>query len=207
MKKYLFLLVTLLLTIATYSWAEQTRDPGPDVGIKVSDGTIVQDIIPSIVVTDVDHWIAHQGAAYIVSDAITVGATDNYEFLFRNLTSDGTHLVHFTFTSTQGDAEITLYENSTVAFVGVTSLPHNANRNYADVSEVIVFTNTSTTAFGTQLEHDIITGGKQSGGSGGSTHEWVLAEDKNYVINYVNNSAQADTITFHLDFLELNLLP
>ena len=204
----IILLIFSALLVAHTSWAASTTVVGgPDTSIKTSGGVVIEDVVPSLVTTEIDHWMAHVGAAYLLSDFMIIPAGGSTEFLFRNTTSSGSHMQHFIFISTQADAEISLYESSTVAFVGTTTVMRNANRNYPDSSEIQVFINASTTDLGVQLEHDIITGTKQTGGSGGSTHEWILAEDTDYIIQYINNSGQEDHMTYHFDFLEVGLLP
>lgn len=207
MKKIILLAFSITL-IAYGAWAAETRvTGGADVSIKTSSGIIIEDILPSMVITTIDHWLVHMGVSYTASDTLSVPAGATYEFYLRNNVSTGTHMTTYSFVSTQGDAAIDFYEESTVAFNGATSIPRNNNRTYSDSAEVEVFTNASTTALGLQLEHDIIIGGKQAGGSGGSVDEWVLNQNTNYVIRYINNSGQADMISYHFDFLEVNLLP
>lgn len=207
MKKSILIVLSIML-IAQSAWAAETRvTGGADVSIKTSGGTVIEDILPSIVTTEIDHWITHMGAAYTASDTLSVGAGVTYEFLVKNTVNTGTHMTDFEFHSTQGDASISFYEGSTVASDGDEITPRNNNRTYSDISNVQVFTNASTTALGLQLEHDIITGGKHSGGRGGDVREWVLAQSTAYIIAYTNNAGQADIISYHFDFLEVGLLP
>lgn len=199
--------ILLVCLFCTFSYAATGFWGGGGVVLRTSTGETIEDILPSIVTTSIDHWIVHMGASYTASDTLSVPAGATYEFYIRNNVSTGTHMTTYSFVSTQGDAAIDFYEGGTVAFNGATSVPRNNNRNYSDSAEVEVFTNASTTALGLQLEHDIIIGGKQAGGSGGSVDEWVLNQNTIYIIRYINNSGQADVISYHFDFLEVNLLP
>ena len=208
MKKKIILLALSITLIAYGAWAAETRvTGGADVSIKTSGGVIIEDILPSMVITTIDHWLVHTGVSYTASDTVSVPSGASYTFYLRNTVSTGTHMTVYSFVSTQGDASVNFYEGSTVADDGDIVPPRNNNRTYSDSAEVEVFANASTTALGTQLEHDIITGGKQSGGSGGSVDEWVLDQNTDYSIVYTNNSGQADVVSYHFDFLEVNLLP
>ena len=196
----------LFFPLQGFSWPVYNASEDA-ISIKTSSGVVIEDVVPSIVTTEIDHWMTHMGVKYTSSDTISVASGAVYEFLIKNTVSTGTHMTLFELHSTQADAMIAFYEGSTVADNGTEVTPRNNNRVYPDASEVQVFTNASTTALGTELEHDIITGGKQSGGSGGDVNEWVLSQSTNYIITYTNNSGQADIVSYHFDFLEVGLLP
>lgn len=199
--------IIVFLYLCSFVYAGVDIVGGGASRIKTSDGSVIEDILPSIVTTEVDHWMTHMGASYTSSDTLSVAAGGVYEFLIKNTVGIGTHMTRFEFHSTQGDASIVFYEGSTVADNGTEVTPRNNNRTYTDSSNVQVFTNASTTALGAQLEHDIITGGKKSGGQGSDVNEWILDQNTNYIITYTNNSGQADVISYHFDFLEVGLLP
>ena len=200
---FLFL---LFFPLQGFSW--EVYNAGKDaVSIKTSDGVIIEDIVPAIVTTEIDHWVTHMGASYTASDTISITSGTVYKFLLKNTVDIGTHMTNFVFHSTQGDASIAFYEGSTMGDNGTEVIPRNNNRTYPDIAHVQVFYNASTTALGTQLEHDIITGGKHSGGSGGDVNEWILDQNTNYVLAYTNNSGSTDVVAYHFDFLEVGLLP
>ena len=202
-----FLVIIGFLCFSTLANAEVQVANGGSVSLKSSDGIIIEDVVPSIVTTEIDHWMTHMGASYTVSDTLSIAAGATYGFLVKNTVDTGTHMTRFEFHSTEGDASIAFYEGSAIGSNGSEVTPRNNNRNYSDSANVQVFINTSTTALGTQLEHDIITGGKQSGGSGGDVEEWVFKQYTAYTFSYTNNSGQADVISYHFDFLEVGLLP
>lgn len=202
-----FIVIIGFLCFCSFAHAEVEVASGGSVSLKSSDGIIIEDVVPSIVTTEIDHWMTHMGTSYTSSDTISVGAGDTYKFLIKNIVDTGTHMTTFEFHSTEGDASIAFYEGSTVADNGTEVTPKNNNRQYADASSVQVFINISTTASGTQLEHDIITGGKQSGGSGGDVEEWIFKQYTAYTLTYTNNSGSADVVSYHFDFLEVGLLP
>jgi hypothetical protein len=206
MFKHLIVVVGVLCFF-TFAYAEVEVVGGGTVSLKSSDGVIIEDVIPSIVTTELDHWMTHMGAAYTSSDTISIPAGATYKFLMKNIVDAKTHMARFSFNSTQADAAIAFYEGSTVGDNGTEITPRNNNRNFADASNVQVFINASTSALGTQLEHDIITGSKQVGGSGGDVDEWIFKQYTTYVITYTNNSGSADVISYHFDFLEVGLLP
>ena len=122
------------------------------------------------------------------------------------MTSGGSHFRGYEFVSTQGDATIKIYEGATVVVDGDALTLRNQNRNVANGAEVVAFINTSTTASGTLLEGDLIIGGKQSGGTGGHTIEWIFDEDAIYTIEYMNNDAGSDFVHYDFWLLETNLL-
>jgi hypothetical protein len=113
-------------------------------------------------------------------------------------------MIHFEFVSTQSNAQIVLYEAPTTSVDGDTCTVHNRNRASGKTALIEVYIDPTISDNGTQLDHDIIAGGKQSGGGdfdeGGQ--EWILDGNQEYLIEYANSSNQDDDVSFKLTFLE-----
>jgi hypothetical protein len=180
----------------------------PDVRVVDSLGNVYEDAIPSkcMPTIEIDHFFTHAGATFSNSDTDTVIQATSKDFLIISPAANESHLITFHFTSTQANAEIVLYEEPTTTDNGSALTLFNKNRKSSNVAETQLFQDPTVTggSEGLQLEHDLIVGGKQSGGSDFSEtgEEWVLKANTKYLIRYNNNSNQDDVIDWKITFLE-----
>jgi hypothetical protein len=178
----------------------------PDVRIVDSAGNVYEDAIRSrcLPTIDIDHFFTHAGATFSSSDTDTVLATTAKDFLIITPANNEVHLINWHFTSTQAASEIVLYEEPTTSADGSLLTLFNKNRNSAKTAEVRIYQDPTVSDDGTQLEHDLIVGGKQSGGGNfnESGEEWVLKKNTKYLIKYNNNSNQDDVMDWKISFLE-----
>lgn len=185
-----------------------TLEVYPDGQIRTSKGVIIEDYtlsgnyIPSLTVTDLNHWLRHQGDSYVVSDSLTVTASSTYYFYFKVNAGKEVHLESFEFVSTKANAELVLYEGGTVTANGTAMTPRNNNRNGTDNLGIVFYKDSTVTVDGTQLEHTLLVGGKQSGGNVDGD-EIVLNDDTVYLFKYINSATQDDKISFHINFLDI----
>lgn len=166
------------------------------------DGTITGIVIPSRVSTNIDHFLRHQAKSYNVVDVATVNGSSTFYFYFKVTAGKEIHMWEFNIESTQGSADIYLYEGGTVTVNGTALTPRNHNRYGTDSLGMVFYTGSTVTVDGTQLQRMMITAGKQSGGNQASD-ETILKDNTVYLVKYVNNSASNDKIEFHFNFLDI----
>jgi len=147
------------------------------------------------------HARVHAKLAYNHSGLNTVPAGGYLRYLLR---IGGTvfHLRDFAFKTTEGPAGVFLYE---APFVDTNSLgtqlvSRNLNRSVAvDSYDFALYRDpfTNAASAGTELDYDLqpaTSGGaiRAAGGSaGGPAIEWVLRQDTDYLIEFVNSSTNA----------------
>lgn len=78
----------------------------------------------------------------------------------------------------------------------------NENRNAPDTFAGTFYKGSTVTVDGTQLQHNLISGSKTTGGSA-KGDEVVLKANTNYVLKYVNSNVQDDKISFDIVFLDI----
>jgi hypothetical protein len=178
----------------------------PNVKVVDSSGNVYQDAILSrcMPTVDIDHFFTHAGATFSNSDTATVTQLSFKDFLIITPAVSESHLITFHMTSTQANAEVVIYEEPTTTDNGTALTLFNKNRNSVKVAETLVYRDPTVTVVGTQLEHDLIVGGKQSGGLdfSESGEEWVLKASTKYLIRYNNNANQDDVMDWKISFLE-----
>lgn len=181
----------------------------PDVRIVDSVGNVYEDAIRSrcMPVIDIDHFFTHGGATFSCSDVAIVPAASSKYFLIIPPPINQSHLITFHFTSTQANAEVILYgPDATVSANGGLCTLLNKNQNSSNTAETRLYIDPVDPVEGAQMEHDLIVGGKQSGGSAFSEsgEEWVMNSNASskYLVKYVNNSNQEDVMDWKITFLE-----
>ena len=224
MKKYKLRIIAALLAslfaLAGTAYATLVDDnpvsatnPMPSHSVD-SNGASVYDVVPSVNVTDIDHYIIHVGRSFIYSDALSVaaaGGADTVNFVILNATDNEVHLKAFRFTSSQGNAELTMYHQVTSdAGTGTLANLHNMNFDSANLSTAEIRVDPTNVVIGAaehQVQHFLIVGGKQSGGTADSGgEEYVLKQNEKVLLQYVNKSNQVDTYSFKIILLDVGLL-
>jgi hypothetical protein len=180
----------------------------PDVRIVDSLGNVYEDTIQShcMPTVDINHFFTHAGATFSNSDTATVVQATFKDFLIITPAVSESHLITFHMTSTQANAEVVIYEAPTTTANGTALTLFNKNRKSSKVAETLLYKDPTVTvgSEGTQLAHDLIVGGKQSGGNDFSEtgEEYVLAPSTKYLIRFNNNSNQDDVMDWKISFLE-----
>ncbi len=178
----------------------------PDVRVVDSLGNVYEDAIPthSMPTIEIDHFLTHKGATFTCSEVSAVPALSTKYYLIKAPTCGDTHMIHYEFVSSQADADIILYETPTTTDDGDQMVLRNRNRASSNTAFTQVWQDPEVTDEGTHLDHDLIIGGKQSGGGtfeeGGQ--EWICKKNLIYLVKYTNNSNQEDKISHKFTFLE-----
>lgn len=179
----------------------------PDVRIVDSAGNVYEDAIPSrcMPTIEIDHFFTHAGATFSCSgNGVVTSLSSKYYHIKTG--ANVVHLIHYDFVSTLANADVILFENPTITDDGTPMAVHNKNRISGKTPTVQSFIDPTVTGGGegTELEHDKMVGGKQSGGAtfdeGG--YEWVLKANSSYLLKYINNANQDDVTTHKFVFLE-----
>ena len=173
-------------------------------------GTQLADAVPSLVMTEVTHAMAHFGYAFIHSEISTCPANGGtVDFVLVNTTALEVHLPTMDFTSTQGNAEIIVYHGITDNDDGTPLLLHNKNLNLDDThlgtADLYVDpTGITGDTVANEIEHILLVGGKNSGGFASTgADEIILKQNEKVLIRYTNNSNQIDT--FMAKFVTLDV--
>ena len=184
-------------------------NPMPSKIVDVN-GAHISDVVPALVTTDIDHYIIHVGRAFIYSETFAVAATggaDTANFVISNTAADEVHLKSFSFTSTQGNAEIYLYKATTSNEDGTLADIYNMNFVSTNTSTASIRMNPTGVVAGTHIAHFLLVGGKHQGGTTESgSEEIVIKQNEKVLIQYVNNAAQADTYSFKIIFLDVGAM-
>ena len=163
----------------------------------------------SSVITEIDHYIIHRGAAFLASDTISVASAGTADFVISNTTAVEVHLKDFQFTSTEGDATLIFYKGVT-ANVDGTLVPLNDKNFITDnTSTATIRLDPTAVNIGaaTQILHFGLVGGKKSGGLAASgSEEFVLKQNEKCLLRYTNNAAGADTISYTITTLDVGAL-
>lgn len=177
----------------------------PDVRVVDSVGNVYEDAIRSncMPVLDIDHYFTHAGASFQNSDTDTVASESFKDFLMIT-PAEEVHLINFHFTSSLANAEIVLYEEPTTSNNGDILTLFNKKRASAKTADTLLYEDPTVDVVGTQIEHDLIVGGKQSGGSSFSEtgEEWVLKVSTKYLVRYNNKANQGDLMDWKIGVLE-----
>ena len=180
----------------------------PDVRVVDSAGNVYEDVIPTncMPVIEIDHYFTHAGTTFTCSEATLVASETTKYYLIKAPSCGNSHMIHYEFISTQSNADIILYESPTTTDDGSQLSMYNRNRASVKTAHTEVWEDPTIDGaqYGTHLDHDLITGGKQSGGGvfteGGQ--EWILKQSLHYLIAYTNNANQEDKVSHKFTFLE-----
>ena len=171
-------------------------------------GDIISDVVPSMVITEVDHWLIHMGVSYLHSSPHTVGATGGTLDQIFQTGATAVHLGHMHITSTQGDGRLELFKNVTSDNMGTAEVFQNKNFGSANVSSCTIgHTPLNPVTPTAAVETWLVTGGKHSGGEQTGGHdEYVLETNTKYMLRFTNNAGQADPIVLDIGVLEVGQL-
>lgn len=173
-------------------------------------GTPVNDVVPSIVTTEIDHYIIHKGRSFIYSDVLmATSGGGTRDILLVNTTADEIHLKDFTFTSTQGEAEVFLYFDVTTDDLGTPITFKRKNRNSPNTPTITAGLDPTNPVFNeSHTQHFLLVGGKKSGGLAESgVEEYVMKQNEKCVLRYINNSVGTnDNFNVTVTTLDVGLL-
>ena len=160
-----------------------------------------------VIMVDVNHQRNHDGRGYfaykIAPDSAPLASAASINIVlaspsgvFPHVTVDGMCL---------GDAELYIYEGASTTG-GTAFTPINRNRNYAvsNPSQVAMVINPTVTSVGTEIDAQIVPGGrgkKSSGGAAGSL-EYVLKPLTNYLFTLTNVNGTAHAASLQIEWYE-----
>lgn len=170
-----------------------------------SDGNIakIDGLTGSAYTMELEHGIIHEGKGFFIVHDQVVDAGENFDILFVTPSDKDVHLMHHKVTATSSPGEFCLFESTTVSASGDIISSHNCNRQSPITPSLIVSGNPSIDTLGTQIDCDIITGSKLSGGiTTEVVFEWILKRSTTYLFRYTNASGIRTDInvsTFHME--------
>lgn len=181
------------------------------VQIYSNGGIPISDVVPSVVITEIDHWLIHLGLSFIGSDTlkgldVVPSGGGIADFTIVNPTAFEVHLKDFEFTSTEGDAELIFYRNVTSSGDGSSVPLNNKNFNSDIISDAVAQLRPTTvsTVGATHIQHFGLVGGKKSGGLAGSgVEEYVLKQNEVCLLRYINNAVNDDAVSYKLTTLNV----
>jgi hypothetical protein len=108
-----------------------------------------------------------------------------------------------------GDAEVTIYENSTSVTGGTLFVPLNRNRASSDASTTGILIDPTIGTLGTVIYESLIFGGIDSGGGGGSKAagatargDYALLDDVSYTFRLTNTSGSSQQAELMVQWIE-----
>ena len=192
---------------------ENKRVVGDDSPLPVSildafNNIISDSVGHSLVTTEIDHYLIHLGKSFIHSEKVEVVGSAFHDHLLVNTTDSEVHIKSFLYTSTQADAEVILYKGVTTSADGTPGVLLDKNFRTNNTCSAVLTTAPAVADLGTQVEHALVTGNKQTGGNVSSgDEEYVIKKNEKVLIRYTNNSASTDTVSMKLILLEVGVLP
>lgn len=151
-----------------------------------------------------EHGIIHQGKGFFISHDAIVDAGDDYDILFVTPADKNVHLMHHKVTATSSPGEFCLYESTTINASGAEILSLNCNRQSSIIPTVIISKNPDIDTLGTEIDCDILTGSKLSGGiTTEIVFEWVLQKSTTYLFRYTNASGIKTDIGISIFHMEI----
>ena len=177
-------------------------------------GRQISDVVPSLPVTSIDHYMIHLGHAYVHSDIHTIPAigagTNIQEYIIVNTTDLEVHLRGMNMVSTQGNALVELFHGVSTVTDGDAALLHNKNFDSLNTATATLTENPTGLAgdIAANLAYILLlVGGKSSGGVlNTDDDEVVLKKDEKVLLRITNNSNQADVVGFNIDFLDVGAM-
>lgn len=172
--------------------------PAP-VALVDSQGQQITDVVPSIVTTEVDHWLIHKGVAFQHADVHMVtksgGANNILEYIFQNTNVEKeVHLTEMHVESLVGEGVLEFFRGVTSDDMGTPEPMNNKNHKSANTSLLTLGHTPTNVATPTDALRTwfITSDKKQAGTSGRGIDEFVIAENVKYLIRYTNNSTTTD---------------
>lgn len=158
----------------------------------------------ALVSIDTVHSRIHAGQVYQL-DVLDLALADDaaIDVLIIVGADEGGH-VRFA-ANAGGDAQIQLYEDTTVSANGAVQTPQNRNRRSLNTPDLTLYLGPTVTGVGTVLSNRLIPAGKGGNSAGGdisSFEEWILAESTNYLFRVTNRGGGAKPVGLAIDWYE-----
>jgi len=165
----------------------------------------VDEITPSLTSIDVPHNRVHVGDMYSVCHLFTsVGAAASVDLLIRVGANKD---LHFLFSVSAGaEAYVRFYEEPTITTNGTAITIFNMNRCSSNTSDATAYHTPTLGAVGNQICVDLIPGAIKNKDVGGTIRhdtEWILDENKDYVIRVTNNGQSAEPVAIQCEWYEV----
>ena len=170
-----------------------------------SDGNVakIDDISGATYIIPLEHGIIHQGKGFFLSIDAIVDKGDNYDVLLVTPPDKDVHMMSHQITVTSSPGEFCLHESVTASISGDEIDFSNSNRQSATEALVSVYVNPTIDDEGVEIDCDMLSGTKLSGGSSLEyASEWILKRNTLYLFRYVNASGIRTDInisTFHME--------
>jgi hypothetical protein len=161
---------------------------------------------------DTDHHYIHQGEYYTFSDYITMLTNTTYSIGFKTPSSIyDIHIRATVITCNSDSLRMLFYENS-IYSGGSNGSPLNHNRKSSNVTKMqefkygVTVSNAGTLLLPIYLAGATGVGQSRSGSGSATQYEWVLKQNTNYAIQFVNNSAGSNIVNYNINWYEENEL-
>lgn len=156
-------------------------------------------LVKSVPTTGTFHHLGHEGKVFIHSDKHSVASGANLDYLLKVPASPSGRQVHLRFdiTSSELPADIELYRDTIVSADGTPEVLNSTNDVVVKTTGVELFEGPTITDLGNAWPVSLLTGAKNSGGSGGQlVPEYIGGPGVNYLIRYNNGSnSTADVVS------------
>lgn len=138
---------------------------------------------------DYGHHEIHDGDTFRVG-AILTNVSNAASRLIRIKTPNSSSYSHWgSETITDAACQIEFYEGTIfTAASGTQVSTFNKNRMSANVASTLIYTTPTVSVLGTQLMQKRFGTGKTAGGEAGTTAEWILKADTNYLFKIINKA-------------------
>lgn len=195
------LAILLIAALFLSGCAFTATEPAPFMAIKgKSDGTYIpiaaDNYTGGIQTVATDHAAIHDGVSYRHSSAETLGNGANVTAMIQTSSGPPYANMEWIIEGTQ-ELSVKFYEGATVSDNGTLQAAYNANRNYADTPNTILYHGPTVTDYGTLIKTVTIGEGVQEGGNTRALDEWLLAPNTNYLL-VIENATASNNNESHL---------
>lgn len=155
----------------------------------------------AVVGIDYPHHEIHNGDAYHASYTEDLANGVSRQILI--VTPDTTEWAHFTYAiNCEGEFHLTFLEAPTATAAANPIVAYNLNRNSANTSGLTITHTPTGVSGGTAI--DTAHGGatQKEGGDHSHSNEWILGQNKKYILTILNSTALNNYIAVHLDWYE-----
>lgn len=204
--------------------------PTQDVSLFSSDGTIAADVyydsvtgknrvavdanitaVQPVGVSESETIAIRKGWAYSVASQspITILAGATYNIHLKTQSATRIHLRDISFNvnknNLSGTQTVALYGDATVSVNGTAQTPFNNDRAVTTPTNLLVYTNSTVTAFGTKFYEYILHSDWETYVQPSYTtkYELIMKKNTNYILQVSNNQNQPITLTWFLFYYEL----